>query len=48
MCTIGRPVETYRGFFSGLELLLTDPRAIEPTYPRSDTGAYMLFRKPPR
>ncbi|WP_136417619.1 class I SAM-dependent methyltransferase [Herbaspirillum sp. ST 5-3] len=46
MCTIGRPVPLYQRLFPTLELLATQPRRIEPTYPRDDVGTYMLFRKP--
>jgi len=46
MCTIGRPVPVYQSFFASLALLATQPRRIEPTYPRGDVGTYMLFRKP--
>ncbi len=46
MCTIGRPVMVYQQLFASCELLATQPRRIEPTYPREDVGTYMLFRKP--
>ncbi|AFY68055.1 class I SAM-dependent methyltransferase [Geitlerinema sp. PCC 7407] len=46
MCTIGRPVTVYQQLFGACELLATQPRRIEPTYPRADVGTYMLFRKP--
>jgi SAM-dependent methyltransferase len=46
MCTIGRPVADYQAAFSGLSLLETRPRRIEPTYVRPDVGTYMLFSKP--
>jgi len=46
MCTIGRPVTDYQRFFASFDLLATQPRRIEPTYPRADVGTYMLFRKP--
>ena len=47
MCTIGRPVTGYQRLFATFDLLATQPRRIEPTYPRGDVGTYMLFRKPP-
>ncbi len=43
MCTIGRPVSDYQRLFVSLDLLATQPRRIEPTYPRPDVGTYMLF-----
>jgi SAM-dependent methyltransferase len=45
-CTIGRPVSRYESLFASLDLLATQPRRIEPTYPRPDVGTYMLFHKP--
>lgn len=46
MCTIGRSVSTYAGLFHPLALFSTQPRRIEPTYPRPDVGTYMTFRGP--
>jgi SAM-dependent methyltransferase len=45
MCTIGRTVAEYAALFGGFTLLQTRPRRIEPTYPRPDVGAYMVFAK---
>ena len=42
--TIGRAVETYRGWMKPCQLVLQFPREIEPGYPRKDVGSYMLFR----
>ena len=44
-CTIGRPVSEYEMLFPAFTLLDTRPRRIEPTYPRSDVGTFMLFAK---
>lgn len=44
-CTIGRTVSEYQRLFGRLDLLSTQPRRMEPTYPRPDAGTYMLFRK---
>lgn len=41
--TVGRPVETYAAWMRPFELALQFPRQIEPGYPRSDVGSYMLF-----
>ncbi len=43
ICTIGRIPETYAGLFSPLRLLASEPRVVEPTYPRADVGSYLLF-----
>ncbi len=43
ICTVGRSPETYVRLFAPLRLLETAPRVIEPTYPRSDVGTYLLF-----
>jgi SAM-dependent methyltransferase len=43
-CTIGRTVERYRRTMAPLTLVASEPRRIEPTYPRADVGTYMLFR----
>lgn len=43
MCTIGRTGETYVRLFAPLRLLASEPRVIEPTYPRPDVGTYLLF-----
>jgi SAM-dependent methyltransferase len=45
MCTIGRTIGQYEALFSGFTLLQTNPRRIEPTYPRQDVGTYMLFAR---
>jgi SAM-dependent methyltransferase len=45
ICTIGRPVEAYQRLLGTCDLVATKPRRIEPTYPRSDVGTYMLFRR---
>lgn len=45
MCTIGRDVSTYAAAFTSMTLVTTRPRVIEPTYPRSDVGTYMAFRR---
>jgi SAM-dependent methyltransferase len=45
MCTIGRTIRQYEALFSEFTLLQTNPRRIEPTYPRPDVGMYMLFAK---
>jgi SAM-dependent methyltransferase len=42
-CTIGRGVRSYEDYFSPLTLTHTEPRRLEPGYPRQDTGTYMLF-----
>jgi LPS sulfotransferase NodH len=42
--TIGRSVEAYAAMLPSLELVLSAPRRIEPTYPRPDIGSFMLFR----
>lgn len=44
-CTIGRTVEKYCKYFKPLVLEFTAPRRIEPTYPRKNTGTYMIFSK---
>ena len=41
--TKGRSVETYAALFAPRRLVHTRPRRIEPTYPRSDVGSYMVF-----
>jgi SAM-dependent methyltransferase len=46
MCTIGRSVSTYQTLLDPLVLARTRRRIIEPTYPRPDVGAYMLFERP--
>lgn len=46
MCTIGRSVTTYAELFQPLTLSASRPRRIEPTYPRTDVGTYMTFRRP--
>lgn len=42
--TRGRSPATYTSLLGGAELVVTTPRRVEPTYPRRDVGAYMLFR----
>lgn len=44
--TFGRGVERYRSWMAPFELLDTSPRLIEPGYPRSDVGSYLLFCAP--
>ena len=44
--TRGRPVAWYAEALRPLELVATSPRRIEPGYPRTDVGTYMLFRRP--
>lgn len=44
-CTIGRPVEAYQAMFNDFVLEATQPRRIEPTYPRPDVGTFMVFRR---
>ena len=44
-CTIGRSVKKYCEYFKPLVLDFTAQRRIEPTYPRENTGTYMIFRK---
>ncbi len=46
MCTIGRSASTYGELFRPLALSSTQPRIIEPTYPRTDVGTYMSFERP--
>jgi len=46
MCTVGRSVAHYQALFPGYVLRTTRPRVIEPTYPRSDVGTYMVFERP--
>ncbi len=41
--TRGRAVATYQEWMRPFELVLGFPRQIEPGYPRSDVGTYMLF-----
>jgi SAM-dependent methyltransferase len=45
MCTIGRTIGQYEALFRGFTLLQSQPRRIEPTYPRPDVGTYMLFAR---
>jgi SAM-dependent methyltransferase len=42
--TRGRPVEAYAALLAPLTVVHTQPRRIEPTYPRPDVGTYMVFR----
>jgi SAM-dependent methyltransferase len=44
-CIIGRPVGEHQRLFGRFDLVSTEPRRVEPTYARPDTGTYMLFRK---
>lgn len=44
--TCGRPVTTYQAWLHPWKLVATKRRAIEPDYPRSDVGTYMLFAGP--
>ena len=46
MCTIGRSVSAYEELFPHYRLRFTQPRRIEPTYPRPNAGTYMLFERP--
>lgn len=41
--TRGRPVAWYAERLSPYQLIATAPRLIEPGYPRTDVGTYMLF-----
>ena len=43
--TRGRPVSWYVEHFRPASLVATSPRVIEPGYPRSDVGTYMLFQR---
>ena len=42
--TKGRAVSAYAEILAPLTLVHTQPRRIEPTYPRPDVGTYMVFR----
>jgi SAM-dependent methyltransferase len=44
--TCGRPVEIYAEWLAPWTLTATRRREIEPGYPRSDVGTYMLFAGP--
>jgi SAM-dependent methyltransferase len=44
--TCGRPVTTYETWLAPWTLVATRRRSIEPDYPRSDVGTYMLFAGP--
>ena len=44
--TCGRPVSTYEAWLSPWTLVATKRRTIEPDYPRTDVGTYMLFAGP--
>lgn len=44
--TCGRPVTTYEAWLAPWKLVATKRRSIEPDYPRSDVGTYMLFGGP--
>jgi SAM-dependent methyltransferase len=44
--TCGRPVTTYQAWLAPWKLVATRRRSIEPDYPRSDVGTYMLFAGP--
>lgn len=44
--TCGRPVASYEQWLAPWKLLMTRRRSIEPGYPRSDVGTYLLFAGP--
>jgi len=43
--TTGRSIETYKLLFSEFEFINSLPRKVEKTFPKEDSGAYMLFQK---
>lgn len=43
--TEGRTAERYQHLFPEFSLILKLPRIVEPTFPKPDSGTYMLFKK---
>jgi hypothetical protein len=44
--TVGRAIQTYAAWMRPFELELSFPRQVEPDYPRSNVGSFMLFASP--